>query len=133
MALLVCINRVVGNSDCSEIGRLWTHYKNVCDRMQEKGTSNVVKISSAISLSRKKITFEVDLSIPTLLVNMQVSHTQSDSIIYRKGVESSHNLFPDTLQPMEKGKAFSWYFVIQISNVKEFIFQKWLLYLLEAF
>lgn len=43
------------------------------------GTSNVVKISSDINHSRKKITCKVHLSTPTFFVKVQASPTQSDS------------------------------------------------------
>lgn len=42
------------------------------------GTSNVVKISSAINHSRKKITCKVHPSTPTFFMNVKVSHTQND-------------------------------------------------------
>lgn len=44
------------------------------------GTSNAVKISSAVNHSRKKITCKVHLSTPTFFMNMQVSHTLGDSV-----------------------------------------------------
>lgn len=43
------------------------------------GTGHVVKISSAINHSRRKMTCKVHLSTPTFFMKVQASPTQSDS------------------------------------------------------